>query len=72
MQFITSFKDHQYLYIGLEWLAGGDLYSLMNCQKFSELQAQFYAGQIVIALDYLHEVEKDVYPLLLRKLILLR
>lgn len=58
MKFITSFKDNEYVYIGLEWLPGGDLYSLMfSVGKFTELQAQFYAGQMLMALDYLHGVK---------------
>jgi protein kinase A len=53
---VTSFKDNSYVYLGLEWLPGGDLFSLMNSQKLTELHAQFYAAQMLIALDYLHEV----------------
>ena len=62
MKFITSFKDNEYVYIGLEWLPGGDLYSLMfSTGKFTELQAKFYAGQILLALDYLHGVFFVIY-----------
>ncbi|CAF1309759.1 unnamed protein product [Adineta steineri] len=65
VQFITSFKDNEYVYIGFEWLQGGDLYSLMSYQKLTELQAKFYAAQIVMALDYLHGckiVYRDLKP----------
>lgn len=64
MEFLTSFKDHEYVYLAFEWLQGGDLYSLLNCQKLTELQAQFYAGQIVIALDYVHGVLSRIEQIL--------
>ncbi|CAF1121060.1 unnamed protein product [Adineta ricciae] len=54
VQFLTSFKDNEYVYLAFEWLQGGDLYSLMSCHQLTELQAKFYSGQIIMALDYLH------------------
>ncbi|CAF4561167.1 unnamed protein product [Rotaria sp. Silwood1] len=65
VQLITSFKDNEYLYLVIEWLQGGDLYSLMSYQKLTELQAKFYSAQIVMALDYLHGckvVFRDLKP----------
>ncbi|UJR21956.1 hypothetical protein I4U23_025024 [Adineta vaga] len=65
VQFLTSFKDNEYVYLAFEWLQGGDLYSLMCYQKFTELQAKFYSAQIVMALDYLHGcnvVFRDLKP----------
>ena len=57
---MTSFKDNEYVYLALEWLQGGDLFSLISYQKLTELQAQFYTGQIVLALDYLHGVNSHL------------
>ncbi|CAF0739937.1 unnamed protein product [Didymodactylos carnosus] len=65
VELITSFKDNEYVYLVLEWLPGGDLYSLMTSQKLTELQALFYVGQLVMALDYLHQckvVFRDLKP----------
>lgn len=56
MNFINSFQDNEYFYLVFEWLQGGDLFSLILSQNLTELQAQFYAAQIVLSLDYLHEV----------------
>lgn len=56
MQFLTSFKDNEYVYLAFEWLPGGDLYSLMSAQTLTELQAKFYAAQMLMALDCLHAV----------------
>jgi len=56
VNFINSFQDNEYFYLVFEWLQGGDLFSLILSQNLTELQAQFYAAQIVLSLDYLHEV----------------
>jgi serine/threonine protein kinase len=60
VKFITSFKDNEYVYLAFEWLQGGDLFSLISNQTLTELQAQFYTGQLVLALDYLHGVNSKL------------
>ncbi|KAK2156578.1 hypothetical protein LSH36_209g01022 [Paralvinella palmiformis] len=53
-----SFKDNSNLYLVLEFVAGGDMYShLQREEHLSELQAKFYGAQIVLAFDYLHNLD---------------
>ena len=56
---ISNFKganhDEKYVYIGLEFVPGGELFSLLKKEKsFSLDRTTFYAGQIVYILEYLH------------------
>ena len=56
---ISNFKganhDEKYVYIGLEFIPGGELFSLLKKEKsFSLDRTTFYAGQIVYILEYLH------------------
>ncbi|CAF3038670.1 unnamed protein product [Rotaria sp. Silwood2] len=53
---VYSFKDNSYLYLAFEFVSGGEMFvHLRKVNKFSEDQARFYAGQIVLALEYLHD-----------------
>ena len=48
-------QDEKYMYFALEFISGGELFNLLKVEnKFSLEKAQFYAGQIVFVLDYLH------------------
>ncbi|CAF0930646.1 unnamed protein product [Adineta steineri] len=52
---IYAFKDNAQLYLALEYVSGGEMFAnLRKVVKYSEDQAQFYAAQIVLALEYLH------------------
>lgn len=59
-------KDNVYVYFILSFESGGELYSLMKkFEILSESLAQFYAAQIVLALEYLHYcsiIHRDVKP----------
>ncbi|XP_060519763.1 cGMP-dependent protein kinase, isozyme 1-like [Cylas formicarius] len=63
-----TYKDTKYIYFLMESCLGGDLFALLQnqkLQKFSERHAQFIAGCVVEALDYLHTrgvVSRDVKP----------
>jgi serine/threonine protein kinase len=56
-----SFQDEKKLYFVLEYCPGGELYGLLQVKnKLSEEQCKFYAAQILLALEALHN-QKIVY-----------
>jgi serine/threonine protein kinase len=55
ISFLGANHDEKYIYLAFEFLPGGDLFSLLKLEnKLSTEKAQFYAGQIVFVIDYLH------------------
>lgn len=63
---VHSFKDNSNLYMVLEFVAGGEMFShLRGVGKYSELQTEFFASQIVLAFEYLHALDliyRDLKP----------
>lgn len=61
-----SFHDPSNLYLVLEFMPGGELFSLLRSHLcFTEVTAKFYAAQIVLALEYLHHLNiayRDLKP----------
>ena len=60
------FKDNSYLYFGIQYAIGGDLYGyLRKSRKFDEAVSKFYSCQIISCFDYLHSVNvlyRDLKP----------
>merc|ERR1712038_1840951 len=49
-----SFKDNSNLYMILEFVTGGEMFShLRRIGRFSESHSRFYSSQIVLVLEYL-------------------
>ena len=61
-----SFQDQDTLFIGMDYLNGGDLrYHTNKYKKFTEKQTKFFIGCIILSLEYLHKnniIHRDIKP----------
>ncbi|KAF6768313.1 hypothetical protein AHF37_06611 [Paragonimus kellicotti] len=61
-----SFKNEDYLFLALEYVQGGEMFShLRRKGRFNDSAACFYASQVVLAFEYLHHMEviyRDLKP----------
>ncbi|XP_020589505.1 probable serine/threonine protein kinase IRE isoform X2 [Phalaenopsis equestris] len=66
VRFYYSFTSRENLYLVMEYLNGGDLYSLLrNLGCLSEDMARLYIAEVVLALEYLHSlnvIHRDLKP----------
>jgi len=59
---VASFQDHDCLYMLLDYCPGGEVFSyLRRARRFNEPTSQFYAAEIVLILEFLHEKEGTAY-----------
>eukprot|EP01147_Barroeca_monosierra_P005706 gene5706-8993_t len=62
----SSFKDNYNLYMAMEYVPGGELFShLRDHHCYAEKNAVFYAAQVILALEYLHSqsiLYRDLKP----------
>jgi protein kinase A len=57
VKLLYTFKDNSYLYMGLEYAPGGEMFThLRACGRYTEDMTRFYAAQIVLAFEYLHHL----------------
>ena len=63
---IQSFQDRETLYLVMDYLPGGDLrHHIAKCKKFTENEAKFVIGCILVGLDYIHDkniIHRDIKP----------
>ncbi|KAI8818964.1 kinase-like domain-containing protein [Fimicolochytrium jonesii] len=61
-----TFQNPTYLFMTMEYVAGGDLFSyLRKAQRFSEEASRFYVSEVLISLEYLHTnkiIYRDLKP----------
>ncbi|KAI8337906.1 kinase-like domain-containing protein [Chlamydoabsidia padenii] len=61
-----SFQDAANLYMVMEFVSGGEVFSLLRKhQKFSEDTARFYASEVLLSIAYLHShniIYRDLKP----------
>ncbi|KAF7545833.1 hypothetical protein G7046_g9464 [Stylonectria norvegica] len=58
---LASFSDYDSLYMLLDYVPGGELFSyLRKLRRFDESTARFYAAEIVLVLEFLHEHQRGV------------
>ncbi|VDQ04883.1 unnamed protein product [Trichobilharzia regenti] len=61
-----SFKDNSYLYMVMEFVIGGEMFTLLrNMRRFPENMVKFYGAQVVLAFEYLHHLTiayRDLKP----------
>jgi serine/threonine protein kinase len=66
VKFFSFFQDSRFLYFLLEYVCGGELFSLLRgSRRFMPEQIRFYSPQIILALDYLHQsgiIYRDLKP----------
>jgi serine/threonine protein kinase len=61
-----SFQDDQHLYLVMDFIGGGDLFSLIEKKgRLPEAWARIYSAEIALALNHLHEagvIYRDLKP----------
>jgi len=66
VNFLGNFQDEKRLYLILEYVPGGELFSYLRRQsKLSDEASRYYASQLVLAIAYLHGMHiiyRDLKP----------
>lgn len=56
MRLYSTFQSPEYLFLVTEYLPGGDLFSYLPKDGFPEQTAKFYCAQLVLSIEYMHQV----------------
>ncbi len=57
VKLLYTFKDNSYLYMGLEYAPGGEMFTHLRASgRYTEDTARFYSSQIILAFEYLHHL----------------
>lgn len=57
-----SFQTKNHLYLIMDYLSGGEFFKyLKRSRRFNEETTRFYAAEVLLALDYLHESLEVIY-----------
>ncbi len=57
VKLLYTFKDNSYLYLGLEYAPGGEMFTHLRAfGRYTEDMTRFYTAQIVLAFEYLHHL----------------
>jgi serine/threonine protein kinase len=63
---LCTFQDQRNVYLLEEYVIGGEMFShLRRAGRFSNEMTKFYASEITLALEYLHEMNiiyRDLKP----------
>lgn len=63
---LGSFQDDSRVFLVMDYAPGGEIFSLLRSKgKFSNDEARFYAGELVLALEHLHSMNvmyRDIKP----------
>ncbi|CAF0771752.1 unnamed protein product [Rotaria sp. Silwood1] len=71
VRFYGSYRDSRYLYLSMEFLPGGELFSYFRqVGRFTGPIVRFYACEIILALEYLHSLSIVYRDLKLENLVL--
>jgi len=66
MGIYNSFQDSSHLYLNMEFMSGGEMFSLLVAKKhFPLAQTRFYASEVLLSLEYIHSksiVYRDLKP----------
>ncbi|KAG8183195.1 hypothetical protein JTE90_005646 [Oedothorax gibbosus] len=60
-----AFQDHQFLYMVMDYMPGGDLVNLISSYDIPESWGKFYCAEVILAVDAIHAmgfVHRDVKP----------
>ncbi|KAI9815547.1 MAG: camp-dependent protein kinase catalytic subunit [Pycnora praestabilis] len=60
-----TFQDSKNLYMVMDFVEGGELFSLLHTKRFPNPVAKFYAAEVTLALEYLHSMHiiyRDLKP----------